>query len=213
MSNVAFCRLHIEKKEKKNYTQYNRRGITMHPQKEKKEKKKFYLLILLLLLLFFGIGYAILSERLTMKGTVDYDTMNWNVGFYNAVDGGGTVLSNASISTDKKTITLTCNVGSSTLSETCIAQATVKNEGTFNIKLNETPNVTYDEKYINSVDILWVNDSTKISVNDSLAAGTSKDVQIKITTKELGSGNLPTEDLSIPVSISMNWIEDNRKAE
>lgn len=117
-------------------------------------KHNFYLIIVMLLILGIGIGYAVLSERLTIDNTISYDSMKWDIGFTAASNNGGSVTSTPSISSDKKSITISCDIGTSTKSETCIAKVTVTNGSTFNIMLSEAPTITYNDTYISSVDVM-----------------------------------------------------------
>ena len=177
-------------------------------RQEKKEKNKFLLILLLLLTFGVGLGYAVLSERLSINNTINYGTMKWNVGFTEAANNGGTITASPSVSSDKKTVTVACDLGTSTKSETCIAKVTVKNDSTFSITLNGNPTITFDETYINSVDVTWVdNNANVIATNSVIDAGGLREVQIKITTKTLTDDLLPSSPLSIPVTITMDWIE------
>ena len=111
-------------------------------------KHNFYLIIVMLLILGIGIGYAVLSERLTIDNTISYDSMKWDIGFTAASNNGGSITSVPSISSDKKSITISCDLGTSTKSETCIVKVTVTNGSTFNIMLSEAPIITYEDIYI-----------------------------------------------------------------
>ena len=177
--------------------------------KNKNEKKKLIFLVCLLLTLALGLGYAVLSEQLKLNGTVNYGTMAWDVGFTTAEDGGGSITSSPTVSDDKKSVSITCNVGTSTSSETCIAKAKVKNSSTFAVKLESNPTITYDSTYINSVTSVWSENSANIVAGDSLSANDEKEITVTITTKELTEDMLPESNLSFPVSITMDWIESN----
>ena len=177
-------------------------------RQEKKEKNKFLLILLLLLTFGVGLGYAVLSEKLSINNTVNYGSMKWNVGFTEATNNGGTVTASTSVSTDKKTVTVACDLGTSIKSETCIAKVTVKNDSSFIITLNANPTITFNDTYINSVDLTWVdNQANVIATNSVIDAGASREVQITITTKTLTEDLLPSSTLSIPVTITMDWTE------
>lgn len=62
-----------------------------------------------------GIGYAVLSQQLSINGELEYETMKCDVGFKTATAVGGTVNSNHVIADDKKSITNTCDIGISTI--------------------------------------------------------------------------------------------------
>lgn len=55
--------------------------------KRYKEKNNLVLLIIVLFVLTVGIGYAVLSEQLTINNTISYGPMNWDVGFTAVEDG------------------------------------------------------------------------------------------------------------------------------
>ena len=96
-------------------------------RKNNNEKKKMIIWICLLFALVLGIGYAVLTEKLSVDGTVEYGAMAWDVGFSSVTDGGGTITSTPTLSNDKKSITVSCNIGVSSKSETCIVKAKIKN--------------------------------------------------------------------------------------
>ena len=172
-----------------------------------KEKKKLVLWIIFLLTIGLGLGYALLTEQLKLNGSVNYGSMAWDVGFTTAEDGGGSITSSPSVSTDKKSVTVSCNVGTSTASETCIAKAKIKNASSFAVQLESNPTITFDNTYINSVDAVWTEDNSPITALNSISAGVEKEIQITITTKELTEDMLPETSLNIPVTITMDWVE------
>ena len=130
------------------------------------ERKKLISLICLLLAVTIGIGYAVLSQQLKLNGSVNYDTMAWDVGFSAAFDGGGTVSSNPEVSSDKKSISISCDLGTSLAQETCIAKAKIKNGSSFAVQLDESPLVEYDNTYINSVDVVWADIDGRVKAFD-----------------------------------------------
>ena len=137
----------------------------------------------MLLILGIGIGYAVLSERLTIDNTISYDSMKWDIGFTAASNNGGSITSVPSISSDKKSITISCDLGTSTKSETCISTAKIKNNSTFAVELEENPQITYDNTYINSVTVVWTATNNSVMGFDRLGADT--ETEIKITIKKI----------------------------
>lgn len=212
------------------------------------EKNKFIVLILMLFVLAVGIGYAVLSERLTIDNTISYDSMKWDVGFTSAEDGfdsffdkyikffenqNGLTLeemgmtreefeneifedmmkasTTASISSDKKTITTNCNLEMSSAEQVCFVKATINNASTFNIAVSDNPTLTYDDTYIDLVDVFWINHSLfefdSVLKGQTIDAGETADVMIMIMTNELTEDILPTNGLSLPITISLNFEE------
>ena len=181
-------------------------------QKNQKDRKKLILLLLLLIVFCVGIGYAILTQQLSINNTVNYGSMKWNIGFDTAENNGGTVVAAPTIAEDKKSMTIACNLGSSTKAETCIVKSTIKNDSTFDIELSANPTVTTNNTYINSVATTWVTTTSNtgdVKQNDIIPAGEEHEIQILISTKELTQDLLPEAGLSIPVTVTMNWVEKN----
>ena len=176
----------------------------------KDQKKYIRTLLIILTIITVGIGYAALTQKLTIDGNISYGTMKWDVGYKTAVDGGGTISSNPVISSDKKKVTITCNLGTSTNPETCIVDAEISNGSTFNVQLAERLKTTFDRTYIESVTTVWKDNSENVIALDTIAANTSKYVRITIKTKELVNEIIPTEALELPVTIEMNWTEEGK---
>lgn len=175
----------------------------------KRDRKKLLFLLVLLLTFGLGLGYAILTQQLTIQNTVNYGSMKWNVGFIEAAGNAGTVTASPSLSSDKKTITVSCDLGVSTKSETCIVDAQFNNDSTFDIKLSEAPIVTYNSTYIQSVLVQDVTDSvTDLTAGYIVSKNAKKTFRITITTKTLTEDLLPQDSLSIPVNVTLNWVEN-----
>ncbi len=173
----------------------------------KQNNKKTIMLLLILLAIGLGIGYAVLTEKLTINSTVEYNSMKWNVGFISAIDGEGSVTTTPSISNDKKTITITCNLGTSTKSENCIVKASIKNDSTFNVVLSSDPTINFDNTYIKSVDAIWTSDLSSIAANNQIDAGATKEVQITVVTNALTEETLPSAPTDVEVKITMDFVE------
>ena len=171
------------------------------------ERRKLISLICLLLAVTIGIGYAVLSQQLKVNGSVNYDTMAWDVGFSAAYDGGGTVSSNPEVSSDKKSISISCDLGTSLAQETCIAKAKIKNGSSFAVQLDESPLIEYDNTYINSVDVVWTDIDGIVKAFDEITTNSEKEIKVTILTKELNADMLPENGLSLPITITMNWVE------
>lgn len=170
-------------------------------------KKKFYFILIMLFILSIGIGYAVLTEKLTIYNTVSYNSMKWDIGFSSASDNGGSVTAVPTISSNKKSLSIACDIGTSTEPETCVVLATIKNGSTFNIQLKNAPTITYDNTYISSVVTTWNDTNSDIKANDYISADNSRSLQITITTKKITEDMLPEENLSLPITITMDWIE------
>ena len=182
----------------------------MNRKSEKAEKTKVLLVLLLILTFGVGLGYAYLSEQLKVDSSVNYGSMKWNIGFTEATNGEGTITASPSVSGDKKTVTVACDLGTSTKSETCQAEVKVTNDSTFKIKLSEDPTVTYNADYIESVKVQAYQQGRYFDITKDWSISANMDLYfyITITTKELSEDMLPDEGLSIPVEVTMDWVQE-----
>jgi hypothetical protein len=175
----------------------------------RQSKNNFYFIIVILFILGIGIGYAVLNERLTIDNTISYASMKWDVGFASVEDAGGTIESTGSISNDGKSINVSCNLGLSTSRESCIVKATIVNNGTFDVALTEDPIITYDDTYIHTLTLKWNDHPTyenyTVLKDNFVRKGESEEVILTIKTKNLKADMLPTQALSIPITITLNF--------
>jgi hypothetical protein len=197
-------------------------------------KKKFLLMVLLLFVIGLGIGYAILTQQLTINNTVNYGSMKWNVGFVNAYDATDEIASlyedgdefvnelvpvDVSLSDDKKTLNITGDFGLNTSRKYVNVVATIKNDSTFNVVLddfgfeeNNDELQYFLQHYLEATHIYWFEsfeDGTQgeVSPGDILLAGETKKILVTFDFFEIDEYNLPTSGYSINLSIAMDWEE------
>lgn len=173
------------------------------------ERTKFIGSVLFLLVFAVGIGYAVLTERLTVDQTINYESMKWDVGFTLAVNGNGTVDSVPTLSQDKRTISVSCNIGMTSESQTCVTRAVIKNGGTFNVELETIPIVTFDNEYVESVTTKWIDNGKSIKAGDVLSSNNEKELEIVVVTKELTKESLSESKISTSVKLTFNWVESD----
>lgn len=121
----------------------------------RKNKKNLMFIIIILFAVALGIGYAVLTEKLTINNTVSYDAMKWDVGFVDIKDYSAEYIEYneikfptmdvkevlyaapavATISEDKKGISFACDIGKSTKMIMCVVVATIKNDSTFDVEI------------------------------------------------------------------------------
>ena len=121
----------------------------------RKKKKNLIILIITLFTVYLGIGYAVLTEKLTIDNTVNYNAMKWDVGFVDVKDYSTEYIEYnkikyptidmlefvytppavATISDDKKGISFGCDIGKSTKMIMCMVVATIKNDSTFDVEI------------------------------------------------------------------------------
>lgn len=188
-------------------------------------KRNFYILLIVLFVLSVGIGYSALTQRLNIDNTVSYDAMKWDVGFINVSPvqwSVNSVLPVVSVSDDKKTVYIDCDFGSSTSSTECVATAAIANDSTFNVELNVDPVISYDSELIKNVEINWVYSYENPigdlkDVEDKIVSGVvlgnndARDIVIRIISNDLSVDMLPSEETTIPISITLDWVESNNE--
>lgn len=183
-------------------------------------KRKLYFTIAILFIICMGIGYAILSERLSVDTSISYSEMKWDVGFdqvieLNSADYNNSLIANTSISSDKKSISLSCDLGSNTSKIDCISRVTIKNNSTFDVVLKSFVENGIDdyEDYIADSYFNWYdtenNSETKVRVGYVLAAGETATLNIKYIFKALTADLLPPKGLEMSFDFEMEWIQDD----
>ena len=169
------------------------------------QKKKLSMTIALVLIVFVGLAYAFLNEKLIINNILSYNSMNFEVGFIDIIDGGGTIKSTGTVSNDGKTINISCNIGDSKKQESCIVKATIINNSSFNIGLSKEPIITYDDKYIHTLTVKWKNHPTflnsTVHQNGFIKSGEREEIVITVKTKFLNNNNLPESGTQIPIKI------------
>ena len=180
-------------------------------RKYKNKKLKLLLILAILSILGIGIGYSALSEKLTIDSSVAINEMKWDIGFSAVEDNGGTVLSESTISEDGKTLTVLCDFGSSIKQKTCTVKATITNNSTFDVGLRKNPTITYDDTYIHTLTFKWKDHPTyenKTVLKDNfIAKGKSEEVILTIKSKFLDLETAPTEETTVPITITLDFAE------
>ncbi len=194
--------------------------------KYKMRKRNFYLLLVVLFVFSVGIGYSALTQRLQIDNTISYDAMKWDVGFSSVtpvqwVDGA--ILPDVTISEDKKTVYIDCDFGTSTSSKECTTKAGIANLSTFNVELLNEPKVVYDSLLIKNIEINWIQEQTDESGNVNrteelvtsgivLGQNVTKELVIRIVSNDLTVDMLPSVNLTIPISITFDWVQTDKEA-
>ena len=177
----------------------------------RRTKRQFYFVLFLLLIMSIGVGYSVLTERLTIDTSISYTSLKWNVGFSTANDNGGSVLADASISEDGKSLSVSCEIGMSFDQESCIVKATIVNNGTFDVVLSNDPIITYDDNYIHTITFKWNDhptyDNKTVLKDNFIRQGESEEVILTIKTKFLTFDTFPTEDLVIPITVDVDFVQ------
>jgi hypothetical protein len=182
-------------------------------------KHNFYFRIVVLFILGIGIGYAVLSERLTVSNFVNYGSMKWDVGFGEVIDGSAysfivpDIYGDVIISSDKKSLSVSCDIGSRTSSTMCVSFVSVKNNSSFDVQLKEYGDNISDDvsMYLQHYQYFWMKEMglTDIYEGDVLESGESAVLGLFYTFKELTADMLPDKGLSLSFDFEMEWVQSD----
>ena len=179
------------------------------------KRRRFQTYIYLVLVLFIfsmGIGYAALSETLTIEGTTDIDEASWNVHFQDvAIADGSVTATTAPTITDNTNVSFGVNLENP--GDFYDFTVDVINEGTFDATLNSItilPTLTGAEANFFTYNVTY-GDGYAISDGDLLHAGETKTIHVRFEYLVQSDTTLyPTEDQSFNFSVSMNYIQYRR---
>ena len=185
-------------------------------------KKKFIFMLVFLLMIGLSIGYAVLTQQLTIDNTISYDSMKWDVGFTEVVDLSqynppeNFILANVEISQDKKSISVACDIGVRTDAIECIGVVKIDNDSTFDVILDSIntgggpANLSHLSKYLvdQSVNVcISIDNCEELVPGYVLKAGESRFLGFNYSFKELTEDILPETDLTINFSVLTYWVE------
>ena len=179
-----------------------------------KKRNNLMFIGILILVVSITVGYAALSQLLTVSGNAAISKATWNVGF----DGTPTVDSKSVtkevpiISTDKKTVSFTTTLSKpSTYYKFTV---NVKNSGTIPAKITKVDtltgadgtNVTTDYIGLSAKWASGPNNGNNIAVDDTVPANTTYSVVITLFTKDISStSSLPTAAVTLSPSVKLTF--------
>lgn len=176
---------------------------------KRKKKKVLSVLVLLLLVLGITIGYAVLSQTLTINGTSKISVTTWNVHFENVqVTTGSVTATTAPTATGTETTSLTYEVTLAKPGDFYEFTVDVKNGGGIDAKLASAPTITgpstAQEVYTNYS--FTNSDGSAVTAGTTLAAGASKKYKVRVEyDPNIEANQLPTAAQTITLTASMNW--------
>ncbi len=176
---------------------------------KKKSKKGLIIALALLLLLATSVGYAYLTQTLTTQGTASVAKTTWNIKFANPEVASGSIsLTPPTLSADSATMTYSVNM--TTPGQYYDFTADVVNSGTVDAKLSVNPTLTTltaeQQGYLDYS--ATYSDGTQIKANDTLRAGESKKIRIRVAYKlDVTAEALPTTTQNVSLTFAMNYIQ------
>lgn len=167
----------------------------------KKKNKNLLLIILLIAILGMAVGYAALSQILTINGTANISA-DWDVKITKIVEGtltGATSKVEPSVGADNLSATFNVDLAYPGASATYIV--TVANEGTIDAKLESVDGIAT----ANAAEPTVVTYSIDAVANDALAASATKDYTVTVTW-DASDDTIPATTTKT-ATITLNYIQ------
>ena len=166
-----------------------------------KKAKNILIIVLFLVIIGMAIGYAALSQLLTINGTANI-TANWDIKISKIAEGtlkGATSKSAAVVAGDKLSATFDVNLEYPGATATYIV--TVENAGTIDAMLESVTGVD-TANAVNPTDVTFDINANK---NDTLTSGSTKDYTV--TVKWLETANSVPATKEKTATITLNYIQ------
>ena len=178
---------------------------------KRKKKKVLSVLVLLLLILGVSIGYAVLSQALTINGTSSIGGSTWNVHFENVKVTDGSVAASVAPTTSGTTTTsLTYTVSLQQPGDFYEFTVDVKNGGSIDAKLDGAPSITgpttAQDVYTNAS--FLNSDNTAVPSGQTLAADAKRTYRVRVEfDSNISASQLPSSAQTVTFTVSMPWIQ------
>ncbi len=178
---------------------------------KKKKKKILSVLVLLLLVLGITIGYAVLSQTLTINGTSSIGVPTWNVHFENvAITSGSVTATTAPTATGTNTTSMTYSITLNQPGDFYEFAVDVKNGGSIDAKLNAAPTIsgvsTAQDVYVNYT--FLNSDGSAVTTGQTITAGNKRTYKVRVEfDKNISTSQLPTQAQNLTLTVSMPWVQ------
>jgi len=181
-----------------------------------KKRNSFIIAVLLLLLIGLTVGYAVLSQTLTINGTTHIEKATWDIHFdtISITDGSvtGTNVTTAADVTDSTRTEIRYEISLPKPGDFYEFTAVVKNFGNLDAELSEDPVLdgisAEQDVYVNYV--VSYADGSQIKAGDKLAAGASKTVKVRVEYDKAGintNADLPKTNQNLVLDFDLNYIQ------
>lgn len=168
--------------------------------KKSKDQKNIVIVVLLVAVVFMSVGYAALASQLNINGTAAIKS-NWDVKFTSISEG--TAVGSATNKTPASTTVTTATFDVELVSpgDSMTYELVVKNNGSLDAKLDSITGIPTDLSGAIKYTV------TGVAKDDTLSAGESKTITIKVEY----DGNVtsqPSEDqLSKELNVTLNYVQ------
>ncbi|MBQ2640337.1 MAG: hypothetical protein IJF92_06240 [Bacilli bacterium] len=171
-------------------------------------RRNIYILIAIITLILIGIGYAFLTGDLNILGNARIEENAWDVRFENIQVESGSVEANTPTITNNTTITYTVNLN--TTGDYYEFSVDVANKGTIDAMIDSVniTNLTDDQKKYLTYSVTYYDLGLGLEEKQELKSGKTEKLRVKVAhKKDIKASDLPTEDQSLTLSVSINYVQ------
>ena len=189
----------------------------------KKEKKKNKLPVLTLIILVLSIGYALLSQELSIHGTSQLKDSKWNIHWdnvqVNSNSVSGTSVTQAAQITNTEKTLVEYSITLSKPGEFYEFTVDAKNEGTVDGMVNAVSNKVYESNGTTEKTLpayltysVTYNNGKPIDRNHLLSAGATEKYKVRVEFKDVEASLLPTQEETIKFKFSVDYVQADDNA-
>lgn len=179
----------------------------------KNRKKEAALAAIILIVIILSLGYGYLNTTLGIEGNSIISSNKWDIHFDNVKILDGSVIATKPATINKDLDTINFAVTFNNLGDYYDFTFNVVNGGTIDARLSELIKLGVSdeqEKYVN-FNVTYAN-GEQINVDDKLAAGTSRNIRIRVDYKaDIFEGEINAPDKVLDLSFRMNYVQDRQK--
>ena len=177
-------------------------------------KRTFSIIFLFLVMIGITFGYAFLTTKLEVNGSLEVSSSSWDIHFANIVTESGSVTPTTEPAVSNKT-TINFSVELEKATDFYGFTADIVNDGTYDAKLDSIeilPELTTDQQEYFSYAVTY-SDGVEIKKDDALDSGTSENIKVRFEYKEnVDTSKYPEEDVEFNFTVTMNYVQGKGNA-
>ena len=172
-------------------------------------KRTFSIIFLFLVMIGITFGYAFLTTKLEVNGSLEVSSSTWDIHFANIVTESGSVTPTTEPAVSNKT-TINFSVELEKATDFYGFTADIVNDGTYDAKLDSIeilPELTTAQQEYFSYAVTY-SDGVEIKKDDALDSGTSENIKVRFEYKEnVDTSKYPEEDVEFNFTVTMNYVQ------
>ena len=177
-------------------------------------KRTFSIIFLFLVMIGITFGYAFLTTKLEVNGSLEVSSSTWDIHFANIVTESGSVTPTTEPAVSNKT-TINFSVELEKATDFYGFTADIVNDGTYDAKIDSIeilPELTTAQQEYFSYAVTY-SDGVEIKKDDALDSGTSENIKVRFEYKEnIDTSKYPEEDVEFNFTVTMNYVQGKGNA-